>query len=557
MIMSVGTCEDATSVKLKVYRLPDAKLTVTPGNTIINGTPVTLEVTSGYSQYDFYLNETLVQSGSESSYTSSIAETSAIRVEVFNTFGCSIDLVDTVSVLEGIAPKDVLQSSDYYCDDTEGITISISDPQIGITYKIVELEDVEPIKAESGKAVEWTNVKILSGINPTTYSVIAYHEALPMETVPMLNTVTVREVKVPNATRLLPYNSYVDVCNNGDVLQIESSEVGVQYLLFHEDSEGNVTEVLRLEGNGGTLDLMSPNKKGKYSAIAYGINGDVVNLVCPVVVDGTYEYDIPEFELYTLSSNPSNGNICVGSNGAQLTLSGSENGRMYSVYKDGSLYTDITTVEGTGNPIVFGEVFESGVYTVVCDYNGCSQTMNGSIVVTLYDKPIDYEVSVSDNGYFCENESSVKISVSGQQESYVYRLMGYIDPENALSVSEIETYIGDNSNAAFTFTTDIVTAGKYFVVVDIPNFEESYGACSTVLKDGAGVEFVDVKSVSIKKPTIKVAKYEADEYITERLDNIVVCEDDYVDIVEEGGNNSGSGFNFFQTQPEKRKTDCN
>lgn len=529
--MSVGTCEDATSVKLKVYRLPDAKLTVTPGNTIINGTPVTIEVTSGYSQYDFYLNETLAQSGTESSYTSSIAETSAIRVEVFNTFGCSIDLVDTVSVLEGIAPKDVLQSSDYYCDDTEGVTISINDPQIGITYKIVELEDVEPIKAESGKAVEWTNVKILSGINPTTYSVIAYHEALPMETVPMLNTVTVREVKVPNATRLLPYNSYVDVCNNGDVLQIESSEVGVQYLLFHEDSEGNVTEVLRLEGNGGTLDLMSPNKKGKYSAIAYGINGDVVNLVCPVVVDGTYEYDIPEFELYTLSSNPSNGNICVGSNGAQLTLSGSESGRMYSVYKDGSLYTDITTVEGTGNPIVFGEVYESGVYTVVCDYNGCSQTMNGSIVVTLYDKPKDFEVSVSDNGYFCENESSVKISVSGQQESYVYRLMGYIDPENALSVSEIETYIGDNSNAAFTFTTDIVTAGKYFVVVDIPNFEESYGACSTVLKDGAGVEFVDVKSVSIKKPTIKVAKYEADEYITERLDNIVVCENDYVDIV--------------------------
>ena len=162
--------------------------------------------------------------------------------------------------------------------------------------------------------------------------------------------------------------------------------------------------------------------------------------------------------------------------------------------------------------------------------------MNGSIVVTLYDKPKDFEVSVSDNGYFCENESSVKISVSGQQESYIYRLMGYIDPENALSVSEIETYIGDNSNAAFTFTTDIVTAGKYFVVVDIPNFEESYGACSTVLKDGAGVEFVDVKSVSIKKPTIKVAKYEADEYITERLDNIVVCEDDYVDIVVGGYN---------------------
>ena len=531
--MMVGTCTDATGIKLKVYRLPDAKMNITPGTVVINGTQVTIDVTSGYVNYDFYLNDNLVQSGAESSYSSSsISETSTVRVLVTNIFGCSLELVDTLSILEGIAPKNVLQSSDYYCDDTDGITISIEEPQVGITYEVLGLTSGAAIKAEAGKPVEWTNVKILAGTNPTTYSVIAYHEALPAESVPMNNVVVVREVKVPTATKLLPYNAYVDVCNNGDVLQIEASEVGVQYVLFHEDSNGNITEVLRKEGNGGVLDLMTPNAKGKYTAISYGVNGDVVNLVCPVEVDGVYEYDIPEFELFTLTSNPSNGNICVGSEGAQLMLSGSEEGRIYSVYKDGNPYTVLASLDGTGNPLNFGKVFESGVYTVVCDYNSCSQEMDGSITVTLYEKPSDFEVTVSDNGYFCQDESFVKISVAGQQDTYIYRLMGYLDLNNPMSVTEVETYVGNNSGSAFTFATDIVTEGKYFVVVDIPDFESAYGSCSTVLgQDSLGGEFVDIKEVSINKPTLKVAKYEADEYITERRENIVVCETDFVDVI--------------------------
>lgn len=527
--MSVGTCVDATSIKLRVYRLPEAKLKVTPGNVVISGTPITFDVTSGYTQYDFYLNDVLVQSGTEATLVSTdITSDVDVKVVVYNVYGCSIVLEDKVSILEGIAPKNILQSSDYYCDDSDGIIVSVENPQEGITYELVGLSSGAAIKAEAGQAVEWTNVKILSGENPTTYNVVAYHEALPGETVSMLNHVVVREVKVPTMTRLLPYNSYVDVCNNGDVLQVETSELGVQYVLYHEDSEGNVVEVMRAEGNGGLLDLMSPNAKGKYSVVAYGVNGDVLNIVCPVTLDGVYEYNIPEFDVFTLNASPSNGNICEGGNGVSIILSGSESGRIYTLYKDGVPYTAVAPVEGNGNPIDFGQVFENGIYTIVSDYNNCSQSMNGNVTVTLFSKPFDFDVTVSDNGYFCENDGSVKVSVAGQEESYIYKLMGTVDETRPAEFVVVDEHIGDNSGAPFTFDIDINVAANYIVMAEIPNFEADYGACFSILGGG---KIINVNSVSVNQPTIKVAKYVDDNYITEKRNNIVVCEDDFVDII--------------------------
>lgn len=530
--MKVGSCEDAIDAKIKVFRLPEASMSITPGNVVITGTPITIDVTSGYNQYDFYYNGSLVQSGAESSIVSTdLSGVTAVKVVVHNAFGCTIELLDTISTLEGIAPKVVLQSSDYYCDDTDGVTVSIEDPQVGITYELVGLASGAVIKCEGDK-VEWTNVKIQSGVNPTTYNVIAYHEALPDESVPMLNTVTIREVKVPQYTKLLPYNSTVEVCNNGDVLQIETSEVGVQYVLLHEDAEGNVVEVMRAEGNGGILDLMVPNAKGKYTAMSYGVNGDVTNIVCPVAVDGVYTYDIPEFVQYEMTSFPANGNICEGGDGVTLILSGSEVDRLYTVYKDGAPYAAVAPVVGNGNPIDFGMVYENGIYTIVSDYNGCSQAMSESVTVTLYSKPIDFEPSVSENGYFCENDGFVKISVAGQQESYVYKLMGTVNPDSPAEFVLIEEHIGDNSGAGFTFSTDINIAASYIVLVEIPNFDPAYGSCMTILgADGLGGEIIEVKEVSMSVPTIKVAKYEDDTYITERLNSIVVCEDEFVDII--------------------------
>jgi hypothetical protein len=83
---------------------------------------------------------------------------------------------------------------------------------------------------------------------------------------------------------------------------------------------------------------------------------------------------------YTLTASASS--FCAGGAGVTFALSGTEPGRIYQLYRDGT--TVVATLTGDGNTATFCEaVNEAGIYTAraVALPEYCPATMNGSLLV--------------------------------------------------------------------------------------------------------------------------------------------------------------------------------
>lgn len=75
------------------------------------------------------------------------------------------------------------------------------------------------------------------------------------------------------------------------------------------------------------------------------------------------------------------GLLCPGSAGVEVGLSNSNNGTIYTLYKDGAATTQ--TVTGTGSAITFGPQAGLGSYTVQGTIGGtCSSTMSGQATIS-------------------------------------------------------------------------------------------------------------------------------------------------------------------------------
>lgn len=101
-------------------------------------------------------------------------------------------------------------------------------------------------------------------------------------------------------------------------------------------------------------------------------------------------YDMPS--IYDLAGE---GNFCEGSNGATLTLSGSETGVDYQLYLDNVPLG--TTVAGTGTAIAWSNLTTPGFYTVSAFTMSCSQQMAGQIYVSMITVPDQPEIPDGSN----------------------------------------------------------------------------------------------------------------------------------------------------------------
>ena len=476
--VSVGECYDTYELTVKVYPLPEAELTVTPGVLVITGTLVNADVTTGYTQYDFFVNGTSVQSGSSNSYSFSITEDSNIKVVVYSDHGCTQTLEYDVKVLEGIVQKEVKTSSDYYCDNTDGVSISVVDPQAGITYELEGCATCAAIECD-GSAVAWDDVKI-NGSNPTEFKVKAYYAALPTEFVYMSNSVVITEVKTPAVQKIQPYNITDTNCEVERQMKLDNSEVGVFYVVM---LNGTTALTAEIEGNGGELDLgYTPKLIGEYTVVAtskYGLNN-----VCPVVMDGTYTIDVPAAQEFNLTATPDNGNFCEDTEGVTISLDGSEVGNTYYLLKNGDYIIptpgDTVMIAGTGSSLTFDPVSEDGTYTISCKFSGCLSPMIGSVDIKKYAKPADQTFVVNNEGYYCEGDESVVFTVGGQEEGYLYTL--YRD-----GAATSYTHTGDDSGTSFDFGP-LAGAGNYTVGVTIPVVNDG---CETILT--TSIDVVEVK----------------------------------------------------------------
>jgi hypothetical protein len=112
------------------------------------------------------------------------------------------------------------------------------------------------------------------------------------------------------------------------------------------------------------------------------------------------------------------GGYCSGGTGVAVGLGGSVGGVYYQLYRGTS---PVGTPVAGGSSFTFGLQTVAGTYTAIATNSyGCTSTMSGTAVVTVYALPAVY--SVTGGGSYCSGSTGVHIGVSGSATGNSYKL---------------------------------------------------------------------------------------------------------------------------------------
>ena len=288
------------------------------------------------------------------------------------------------------------------CEGEEGVNISLNGSQQGINYELIKDET--------------TTVSVVSGTGEAfdfgyfhqqgTYTARAVDGESSCTNV-MSGQVDIEVFPLPESYDLTGEKFYCEG-GSGTSLTLESSEQNILYELL---LNGNATGY-QIQGTGGAISFVNINTPGSYSVKA--INAQTG---CDTFMNNTVTVqEVPEPEVYLFTGN---GIYCEGSEGADLTLTGSQTGVAYNLLKDGELTNFSLT--GTGDSLYFVNITEEGNYAVkaVNDTASCEVMMEGSIELEEQPSPEAYNLSGDD--YLCPGGQAL-IRLEGSEIGTNYKL---------------------------------------------------------------------------------------------------------------------------------------
>ncbi|MBQ3635508.1 MAG: gliding motility-associated C-terminal domain-containing protein [Bacteroidales bacterium] len=475
---AVGNCYDYATATIRVYQRPHAEFeNGTPKPIVIEGTQVPVEVTAGFANYEFFLNDVSVQSGASNVLAAAdnvVTVDTEVKVLVTSIHGCDTTLTANIKVVEGIKPVTVTADRDYYCTDDEGVTITLEGMQDGVTYKVVESPALLPI---TGAVDHWSAVRLPNPTvtNPQTFTVVAYYDipGLTDETYEM-GSVVIEEVASPSGATSMP-DMLVDNCEELKTLEwtVTKAEYGMSYFLMREGTTEPIKgPFMTSDPSETTIAIpMSNIAAGTYHVAVRNKRLDGVTYVCEKMLPGEMVVDIATTELFDVMMTPANGLYCTDDK-AGITIQTvnpdptidkhsdytTKYPHWYALLMDG---VEIARKESkpNGRPIVFENVtlpagVKSATFEILCYFNGCPQMMNNSVTVTAVEPAAEQTLTADNFGYYCGDEVGLTLTVSGQQDGYQYVLKrdGY---------AYGDVHIGDASGKPFTFEHAIV--GTYTV----------------------------------------------------------------------------------------------
>ncbi|MCD6013546.1 MAG: C-terminal target protein [Flavipsychrobacter sp.] len=117
------------------------------------------------------------------------------------------------------------------------------------------------------------------------------------------------------------------------------------------------------------------------------------------------------------------GGYCFGGGGVDVGLSSTESGVNYRLFRDGLPASGL--VAGTFAPISFGVQTTAGVYTVQATNatTGCTNTMTGSVTVSINPLPTLFTVSAIGPTSYCSGGAGVPLILSGSTIGVNYQVM--------------------------------------------------------------------------------------------------------------------------------------
>jgi PKD repeat protein len=148
------------------------------------------------------------------------------------------------------------------------------------------------------------------------------------------------------------------------------------------------------------------------------------------------------------------GVFCEGDEGSEITLSDSETGVSYELFKDN--VTTGVVIAGTGDPVSFGLFDETGLYTASGYIGDCSETMVGQIYVHMEPAPGQGGTPDGDTDA-CNDQTSV-YTTSGAQyaDDYTWSL----DPEDAGFITNYGEECSVVWNIGFSGSASLTVTGQ-------------------------------------------------------------------------------------------------
>lgn len=306
-----------------------------------------------------------------------------------NTTGC----VDTMT---GSAPVAInplptayaVTGGGSYCAGGTGVNVNLSNSDTGVNYKLLD---------GTGTIVSGTGSGISFGAQTAggTYTVQATDLATTCVNT-MSGSVAVVVNPLPTVDTLLGGGGYCAGSAGADIT-LSNSSLEVNYQLYI----GGTAEGLPISGTGHGIDLGTQTATGDYTVVATNVASGCINTMY-----GTVPVSInPLPRPYTVLGG---GGYCVGGIGVIDSLSGSDLGNNYILYRG---YTPVDTMAGTGMVLNYGYQTAGGIYNVVA-YNvttGCRNNMIYSDTVTINPLPVAYDLT--GGGNYCIGGSGVHVGL--------------------------------------------------------------------------------------------------------------------------------------------------
>jgi PKD repeat protein len=167
-----------------------------------------------------------------------------------------------------------------------------------------------------------------------------------------------------------------ELCEGDEGVEVglEGSQSGVIYELYADGAATGNT----VTGDGNPISFGLIN-----TGAVYTVKGQDPSGTCTATMSGNAPVTVhPLPEVFDVVGE---GTYCEGTNGATITLQGSEDAIKYELYKDG-VATEITQL-GNGDDVIFEEITEEGIYTIMGDNEICMQEMNGEVEVIMMSMP--------------------------------------------------------------------------------------------------------------------------------------------------------------------------
>lgn len=421
--VSNGYCEET---------LDDNVIITTPGavavfqvvgdDEICNGD---LGVTIGLSGSEVGVTYTLIQvrnsevmeivpgTGAAFQFTKLIRNAGTYRVVGRNDVsGCESDMAPLFELKVNPLPIAYrMVGSGNYCTGL-GAEIKLESSEFDVTYILQVKDGANFVEADGVSEVRGSGNEISFGIHaPGVYRIIAYNE-LTLCTSSMEGEITVQQrPTIENIS--LSVESEFCTGTTGAEMVLNSLQDGVLYELRNQDGL-LVTQVI----GSATLTQYHYfiNKAGTYVLTAsYGGDGCLETLQNFEVV----ETPAPT-QKYTVTSDVTNG---CGSDGATITLSGSEVGFDYTLYiYNGSNPVETEQLVGTGSPLIWNVTFNGhGTvnYEVIAENQGKCGFLQGSLTISFKPAPAVLYLT-ADPLEFCASDGGVLIDLPHQYDNDVY-----------------------------------------------------------------------------------------------------------------------------------------